>query len=77
MAILFKTTQKSIPLIKDFVVPPFSYLDTRLGYWQDRRNMWLKYLGNLSDTRDGDFGRTFNIQKQIFCPMLSFFGQNV
>jgi len=24
-----------------FLVPPFSVLDTRQGYWQDRRDLWL------------------------------------
>lgn len=31
-----------------FIVPPFSILDTRQGYWQDRKNEWLK-LGIRSD----------------------------
>lgn len=43
-----------------FIVPPFSVLDTRQGYWQDRKSAWLKKTGNLSETRDGDFGRTFD-----------------
>lgn len=28
-------------LIQRFVVPPFSILDTRAGYWQRRRRQWL------------------------------------
>ena len=35
-----------------------------MKYWKDRRSMWNKYIGDSTETRDGDFGRTFNIQKQ-------------
>lgn len=78
---LFKVNKDrpSKTLIDDFVVPPFSTLDTRLGYWQDRKRMWTKYLGDAGETRDTeDFGRTFNIEKQglhkktsIFDPVLA------
>jgi len=37
-----------------FIVPPFSILDTRKGYWQDRKRYWLS-LGIKSDLgRDPD-----------------------
>ena len=65
---LFDAGVSNLPskaLIDSFVVPPFSTLDTRLGYWQDRKRMWNKYLGDTGETRDTeDFGRTFNIEKQ-------------
>lgn len=38
-------------LINDFIVPPYSTLDTRQGYWQDRKRMRLKYLDDLIETR--------------------------
>lgn len=44
-------------LVERYIVPPFSVLDTRQGYWQDRKRMWLEKTGDLSDTRDGKFGR--------------------
>lgn len=45
-------------ILKDrFVVPPFSILDTRQGYWQNRKRNWLQLTGNLSETRDGAFGK--------------------
>lgn len=44
-------------LAKKFVVPPFSVLDTRQGYWQDRRKEWESITGNLSETRNGEYGR--------------------
>ena len=35
-----------------FVVPPFSVLDTRQGYWQDRKKAWNNLIGNASDTKE-------------------------
>lgn len=35
-----------------FVVPPFSVLDTRQDYWQNRKREWLELTGNLSETRN-------------------------
>lgn len=39
-------------LEKRFVVPPFSVLDTRQGYWQERRRAWLS-LGIKSEVGRG------------------------
>lgn len=36
----------------DFIVPPFSVLDTRQGYWQERRAMWDKLLPDSQETRE-------------------------
>ena len=47
-----------------FVVPPFSVLDTRQGYWQERRRMWLRHTQDLTQTRDDDYGKTFHIKKE-------------
>jgi len=44
-------------LQKHFGVPPFSVLDARQGYWQERKREWLKLTGDLSETRDGEYGR--------------------
>lgn len=46
-------------LVANFVVPPFSVLDTRQGYWQDRKEWWIEKTGNLSETRDGEYGKCF------------------
>lgn len=43
-------------LNEQYVVPPFSVLDTRQGYWQERKRQWLEITGDLSETRDGEFG---------------------
>lgn len=32
-------------LFTDFVVPPFSILDTKQGYWQDRKSWWIDECG--------------------------------
>lgn len=34
-----------------FVVPPFSYLDTRQGYWQDRKNHWKTVIQDVGQAR--------------------------
>lgn len=44
-------------LFTKYIVPPFSVLDTRQGYWTERKNAWLQITGNLSATRNGEFGR--------------------
>ena len=42
------------PTLTDrFVVPPFSVLDARQGYWQDRKRHWLS-IGILSELGRGD-----------------------
>lgn len=73
---LFKTPEiKTLPktLIESFVVPPFSTLDTRQGYWIDRKRMWERYLGDTGATRDAEFGRTYNITKQGLYKQTSMF----
>ena len=43
-----------VPLVESFIVPPLSVLDTKQGYWQDRKRMW-KELGIKSELgRDDD-----------------------
>lgn len=43
-------------LFTKYIAPPFSVLDTRQGYWLDRKRAWLQLTGNLSATRNGEFG---------------------
>lgn len=51
---------ESIPLAERFVVPPLSVLDTRQGYWQDRKREW-KALGLKSEVgRDANLLRALN-----------------
>lgn len=47
--------QQSAPessLFDRFIVPPFSILDTRKGYWQDRKKKWYELMGNLGESRN-------------------------
>jgi hypothetical protein len=50
------------PSLSDrFLVPPFSVLDARQGYWQERKRYWLAMgiqseLGRGDATRDGSHG---------------------
>jgi hypothetical protein len=45
--------QKKGTLAKRFIVPPFSVLDTRQGYWMERKRAWLS-LGIESEIGRGD-----------------------
>lgn len=35
-----------------FVVPPFSILDTRKGYWQARKKIWREKIGDMGESRN-------------------------
>lgn len=35
-----------------FVVPLFSILDTRKGYWQQRKKMWREQIGDMGESRN-------------------------
>lgn len=59
---LFEVEQNTIPsnLLKDrFLVPPFSILDSKQGYWQERKRDWIK-LGIKSEVGRGD-NLTYNL----------------
>ncbi len=51
-----KETKQSEPengsLNDRFIVPPFSVLDTRKGYWQDRKRIWRKLIGDMGESRN-------------------------
>ena len=36
-----------------FIVPPFSVLDTRQGYWNDRKKHWKTIIGDDGESREG------------------------
>ena len=40
-------------LTDTFVVPPFSVLDTRQGYWQERKKAWKEIINDNGDSRQG------------------------
>ena len=35
-----------------FIVPPFSLLDTRKGYWQERKKKWRELIGDNGESRN-------------------------
>ena len=39
-----------------FIVPPFSVLDTRQGYWQDRKRIWKKIIKSDEGREEGLLG---------------------
>lgn len=39
-------------LAERFVVPPFSILDTRQGYWLDRKRSWRTLIGDNGESRE-------------------------
>lgn len=47
-----KLEKKAGILNEHFVVPPFSILDSRAGYWQDRKKRWLEIIGDTSSSRE-------------------------
>lgn len=62
-------TAARMSLAEQFLVPPFSVLDARQGYWQDRKRMWLALgirseLGRGQDGDKADNGLTFSVSSQ-------------
>ena len=44
---------KAIQRLTDkFIVPPFSILDTRQGYWQERKKYWRELIGDNGESRE-------------------------
>lgn len=49
-----------------FIVPPFSVLNTREGYWQERKRVWNKLIQDNCESREGVLaGGTANIMRGI------------
>jgi len=58
-------------LLDRFGVPPFSVLDARQGYWQDRKRAWLA-LGIRSEVGRGG-GLTLGTSPQVTEPGLNYY----
>ena len=70
-----KKEKLSNSLAEKFLVPPFSVLDTRAGYWQQRKRMWLDYGIRSEEGRKKNllnFSKTINPEglTSIFDPVL-------
>ena len=47
-----QNSQPESSLFDRFIVPPFSILDTRKGYWQDRKKKWHDIIGDMGESRN-------------------------
>ena len=47
-----ESEQQNASLNDRFVIPPFSILDTRKGYWQARKKMWREQIGDMGESRN-------------------------
>lgn len=45
-----------------FIIPPFSILDSRQGYWQSRKNMWRNIIGDMGQSRQGKLVQSVELQ---------------
>jgi len=52
----YKSAGPSGTLAKRFMVPPFSVLDSKQGYWQDRKRALLEAMGETGQSREGALG---------------------
>ena len=69
-------------LFKKFLVPPFSVLDARQGYWKERKEAWREKIGDIGQARenavvfggnlaDEKYGITSKNTASILDPVLS------
>ena len=47
-----ETSEPVVKLTDRFIIPPFSVLDARQGYWQDRKKAWKAKIGDKGQARD-------------------------
>lgn len=65
-------------LVDRFIVPPFSILDTRQGYWQDRKRLWkdlgiASEIGRKQNLIDDSSTDGYNSGLSTFAPSTSIF----
>lgn len=62
-------------LKNNWIMPPFSILDTRQAYWQERRSEWYQLLGDTTFSREGVLGddliSSINSGVSLFDPVLA------
>lgn len=79
--------QEISSLVERFGVPPFSILEVRKGYWQKRKKLWKKVIGENGESRTGTLfsDKTFigdigsvSILDPVLCEIIiSWFGLGV
>lgn len=52
-------------MAKNFGVPPFSILDTRQGYWQERKKSWNKKIGDQGESRENTLAAAGSVMEGI------------
>ena len=52
-------------MVGNFGVPPFSILDTRQGYWQDRKRYWNDLIGDKGESRENTLAAKGSIMENI------------
>jgi len=59
-----KQTEAHRKLTERFIVPPFSVLDSRKGYWMQRKKAWKALIQDDGQSREGTLGKD-TIMEQI------------
>ena len=52
-------------LTDKFIVPPFSVLDTRQGYWRERKEKWAQLIGDKGESRQNTLDSETGIMNNI------------
>ncbi len=52
-----KLTEAGVKLTEKFIVLPFSILDTKQGYWQDRKHHWKTLIQDKGESRKGTLSK--------------------
>ena len=52
-------------LAKKFLVPPFTILDTRQGFWKERKAEWMKLIGDNGESRELALAKSDNVMAGI------------
>lgn len=52
-----KYTDEKEPLAEKYIVPPFSVLDSRQGYWLTRKSEWREEIGDGGESRENVLSR--------------------
>lgn len=55
--------QAKVALSERFIAPPFSVLDTRQGYWNERKKHWRTLIGDAGESREFALSKGANNEK--------------
>lgn len=66
-----KTAEAHSKLTDKFIVPPFSILDTRQGYWQERKSYWNELIGDNGESRENTLHNSESSTKSVMNAMRS------